>query len=1548
MAKLDVYKLTGSGGGAGAVSPVAVHATRSNIKAFAGIQYSLKGIQSTLKSIERIEIEFIENDKLRDIAERRRKRREADRLAEERAEKGLGSFTGKASKGKLDTKSKKKVDSLFGKLFSGLEGLAMTAFKFLLKVAGLLAVKSTLEYFADEKNREKLVTFFRKASFVFNKIAGIVKFLVVDSLIEGVNQTFGKDKTFGERVGGLWKIITGIVGLGALLNPFGMMDAILSLLGLDFYRNKAANVAADVLDDVYIDGPDGQQRKYRKNPKTGRWEEIDPKTNRPVKPGTTKPGTTKLPTTKPGGNQIPKNQRLTPNQMASNLQKARLENQRQAKLIAELRAQNKTLLGRGTGSNIAGRGVGAIPRRAILKAFGKNAKPITALLGGPGAAALKAGVKTWASRVPWVGGIITAAIGLLDGDPIEKVAFETIGTLIGGAIGTAIIPIPILGSTAGMIAGQYAGDLAYMFFNKNDPRGGGIEGVKRKIIMDARDLWQENILPAFRWTVNALGDAGNFIQTSIGRMWEALPRWDIPKANILGIEIGGFKILDPAVLGLPADPGAAKKLFDQAFNHDKPVTPIKVDAATAVSKAFTAFLNFFKERQSAGQTGGRAAQKEKERERNRLRALQKAEEEKRAATLKTARDAFLEKFKIRAWDNTGNWRDGELAYKDVAGWFFGGTKEYYVRQEGGWNKVEMYGPLTRKNFNSDEAFNFFKLGGGNAQLKRNRYDVKEVVMRGFNAGTSVKKIETTQVSAKGSGQDVTTPSVTKTQPSADGFTRDVTRLLENYEGLRLNAYPDPASGGEPITIGVGATRYPPGFRFGRTKVRLGDTITKEEAYMIKDHDVKRHTQIAISKVGASKWAKLPDNVKFALISKAFNYGTIYNGALQALDQGIESGDYSALSAYYRNVLAKHNNGINTWRRGDEAGIIDSGKSARSGITFSRGKTSTPTGNTGSGKASGSDTTVVQPQTSFVTDTAQFQAPVSRAVGQKATLEGKPVIWDGTTWQPDPEGGSEDSPTKSQTTTPQDGRGYAILPYQSDPSDAALPFEQAKSIAEGILGKKYTAYDLGSVGGLKEGGLQAAIDAYKSGDGNALQSAFDQLSDSLGTGSSTGVPVRDTLPTPEPGEDGYAGPKSDINPLDYSDQSGLLKDNTGKTYTPEDILREIGGDPKVGPVNPDTYGGVRGFDLRDLFGNNRGLNPYGPDGRKADMWTNSTGWQDKIPGWGDYSQKIDYSPIGTFKSGSLDFSKAFGFSAGGKVPNNLKPFFIGGIFKGIKKAFSGIGKAISSVVSGVGNFLNSPLGSILTTAISFVPGFQWVAPVVQGFKAASAIAQGDILGAVTNTVGALTGFFPETMGNFFQGVTDTLGEGFGGVVNGFLQGGIGGAIGGIGGMLGPGVQKFLGGIGDFIKDNPVVGSIIKSIPGLANIPGLSNLFGLEEFPGMPGPIGVARTLAGQFGMGSLFDGMLGIAGMTQQGGLMQQAGELGVDPRSFGIFNNASAVSAFDPKGGISSEYAMQTALEFVPVPMILLKLVPIDRPVPINSVRVVRQPAKPAPPPPQK
>ena len=58
--------------------------------------------------------------------------------------------------------------------------------------------------------------------------------------------------------------------------------------------------------------------------------------------------------------------------------------------------------------------------------------------------------------------------------------------------------------------------------------------------MDARDLWQKNIVPAFQWTVNALGDAGNFIKTSFARMWSALPRVEIPKLIFLDLKLADF------------------------------------------------------------------------------------------------------------------------------------------------------------------------------------------------------------------------------------------------------------------------------------------------------------------------------------------------------------------------------------------------------------------------------------------------------------------------------------------------------------------------------------------------------------------------------------------------------------------------------------------------------------------------------------------------------------------------------------------------------------------------------------------------------------------------------------------------------------------------------------------------------------------------------------------------------------------------------------------------------------------------------------------------
>lgn len=57
-------------------------------------------------------------------------------------------------------------------------------------------------------------------------------------------------------------------------------------------------------------------------------------------------------------------------------------------------------------------------------------------------------------------------------------------------------------------------------------------------------------------------------------------------------------------------------------------------------------------------------------------------------------------------------------------------------------------------------------------------------------------------------------------------------IIKGAEGLRLEAYPDPGTGGEPITIGYGHTGG----------VKLGDTITEEEAEAFLQADLATFEQ----------------------------------------------------------------------------------------------------------------------------------------------------------------------------------------------------------------------------------------------------------------------------------------------------------------------------------------------------------------------------------------------------------------------------------------------------------------------------------------------------------------------------------------------------------------------------------------------------------------------------------------------------------------------------------------------------------------------------------
>lgn len=88
--------------------------------------------------------------------------------------------------------------------------------------------------------------------------------------------------------------------------------------------------------------------------------------------------------------------------------------------------------------------------------------------------------------------------------------------------------------------------------------------------------------------------------------------------------------------------------------------------------------------------------------------------------------------------------------------------------------------------------------------------------------------------------------------SADGMA-----LIKSFEGLSLKAYPDPGSGGDPWTIGYGAT----------LNVKRGDTITQAEADAFLRRDLARFEK-AVNRLAPTTTQGQFD----AMVSLAFNVG----------------------------------------------------------------------------------------------------------------------------------------------------------------------------------------------------------------------------------------------------------------------------------------------------------------------------------------------------------------------------------------------------------------------------------------------------------------------------------------------------------------------------------------------------------------------------------------------------------------------------------------------------------------------------------------------------
>lgn len=96
-------------------------------------------------------------------------------------------------------------------------------------------------------------------------------------------------------------------------------------------------------------------------------------------------------------------------------------------------------------------------------------------------------------------------------------------------------------------------------------------------------------------------------------------------------------------------------------------------------------------------------------------------------------------------------------------------------------------------------------------------------------------------------------------------------IIKEFEGFYPNAYPDPFTGGKPITIGYGSTRRADGGEW-----KIGDRITQQEAETLLIAQLQRDYLPPLARIPC--WATLNENQQAALLSFAYNLGANFYGA----------------------------------------------------------------------------------------------------------------------------------------------------------------------------------------------------------------------------------------------------------------------------------------------------------------------------------------------------------------------------------------------------------------------------------------------------------------------------------------------------------------------------------------------------------------------------------------------------------------------------------------------------------------------------------------------
>lgn len=181
-----------------------------------------------------------------------------------------------------------------------------------------------------------------------------------------------------------------------------------------------------------------------------------------------------------------------------------------------------------------------------------------------------------------------------------------------------------------------------------------------------------------------------------------------------------------------------------------------------------------------------------------------------------------------------------------------------------------------------------KVGITGAQVKelQRLLSVREDGVFGINTLKAVKDFQSkNRLVSDGVVGSKTFEALATNKKQSNNLSDNGMKLLEQFEGLRLEAYLDSAS---IATIGFGSIKYPNG-----NKVKLGDKITKTQAKEYKLHDLKEFE----STVNTSVTVPLSQNQYDALVSLSYNIGS---GAFKSstLLKKLNSGDYKGAAEQF--------------------------------------------------------------------------------------------------------------------------------------------------------------------------------------------------------------------------------------------------------------------------------------------------------------------------------------------------------------------------------------------------------------------------------------------------------------------------------------------------------------------------------------------------------------------------------------------------------------------------------------------------------------------------